>query len=205
MTLDLQTPALESAINEPQPSPESPQRQVVTVKKRSPTAKAVQETTSSITPEHPAAVFATQEMSSPLVVAAPSVPSSAGEIQMTEIATSGTAGAAAGKASGMGVNSESIIEQGRTRYLREHFMYIRDRIMGNIKYPEKARHMNWEGVVLISFMVTAEGGVESILIVSSSGFPLLDRNTIDALQQSAPFPKPPVPAKIGLPVTYKLR
>jgi outer membrane biosynthesis protein TonB len=49
-------------------------------------------------------------------------------------------------------------------------MYIRDRIMGNIKYPEKARHMNWEGVVLISFMVTAEGGVESILIVSSSGF-----------------------------------
>jgi protein TonB len=102
-------------------------------------------------------------------------------------------------------HEEGAALQGRIRYLREHFEYIRDRVMRNIEYPERARRMNWEGTVLMSFVVTTDGRADNITIFQSSGFPVLDRSAVEAIRRSVPFPKPPVAAQIVIPILYSLR
>jgi len=100
---------------------------------------------------------------------------------------------------------EGTALQARARYLKKHFEYIRIRVLGNIDYPDRARRMNWEGMVLVSFVVTADGLAENITILQSAGYPVLDRSVVEAIRRSVPFPKPPVPAQIVMPVVYSLK
>lgn len=95
-------------------------------------------------------------------------------------------------------------EESRAVYLKEHFTYIRDRIMRGILYPETARKMGWYGQVKIAFVVSEDGGVDDIRVVASSGFGELDRNAVDTVKKAAPFPRPPVSAEIRMAVTYRL-
>ena len=95
-------------------------------------------------------------------------------------------------------------EQSRAVYLKEHFVYIRDRINRNILYPEMARRMGWCGQVKIAFIVREDGGVNEIRVVDSSGFGVLDRNAVETVKKTAPFPRPPVRAEIRMAVTYRL-
>ena len=67
-----------------------------------------------------------------------------------------------------------------------------------------ARKMGWEGKVLLSFVISTNGYVETIKIIKSCGFKTLDQNAIKTVRQCAPFPSPPVNAELILPVTYRL-
>ncbi len=96
-------------------------------------------------------------------------------------------------------------ETAQERYLREHFLYIKDRILARIVYPNLARRMGWHGRVLTSFIIHVDGTVSDIRIVSSSGFKVLDQNAVSTIQDVSPFPKPPITAKIIIPITYRLR
>lgn len=100
-----------------------------------------------------------------------------------------------------GVVSVATQEQ---QYLKEHFLYIKDSIQGNITYPRMARKMGWQGRVLISFIICRDGSVKDIRIIESSGVKALDKNAVKVIQKIAPFPKPPVAAELIIPVTYKL-
>ncbi|NLN59221.1 MAG: energy transducer TonB [Deltaproteobacteria bacterium] len=104
-----------------------------------------------------------------------------------------------------GVPGEGEGETAEERYLREHFLYIRDRILARIVYPNLARRMGWHGRVLTSFVIHVDGTVSDVRIVSSSGFKVLDQNAVSTIRDVAPFPKPPIMAKIIIPVTYRLR
>lgn len=95
-------------------------------------------------------------------------------------------------------------ETARAAYLKEHFVYIRDRITGSIAYPHQARKMGWCGQVKIAFVVCEDGGVNDVKVVESSGFGLLDRNAVDTVKNVAPFPTPPVRAEIRMAITYQL-
>ena len=95
-------------------------------------------------------------------------------------------------------------ETARAAYLKEHFVYIRDRITGSIAYPHLARKMGWCGQVKIAFVVCEDGGVNDVKVVESSGFGLLDRNAVDTVKNVAPFPTPPVRAEIRMAITYRL-
>ncbi|MEW6676129.1 MAG: energy transducer TonB [Nitrospirota bacterium] len=95
-------------------------------------------------------------------------------------------------------------EEGRARYLKRHFSYIRDMIQRRLNYPKLAREMGWEGKVTVSFIVSESGYVEDIKVVSSSGFEILDKNATEAVRNTSPFPKPPVRAALIVPITYKL-
>ena len=53
-------------------------------------------------------------------------------------------------------------EVSRAAYLKEHFVYIRDRITGSISYPHMARKMGWCGQVKIAFVVCEDGGVNDV-------------------------------------------
>lgn len=92
----------------------------------------------------------------------------------------------------------------KERYLREHFLYIKARIIDRIVYPNLARRMGWHGNVLTSFVIHVDGTVSDIKILSSSGFTVLDENAIMTIREVSPFPRPPTIAKIIIPITYRL-
>ena len=96
-------------------------------------------------------------------------------------------------------------ESQQTRYLKEHFAYIRERIAGNLRYPGKARKMGWNGKLAVEFVILESGTVEHIRIAKSSGIALLDSDAEDTVRRSAPFPKPPVSARLIIPVEYVLQ
>ncbi len=91
------------------------------------------------------------------------------------------------------------------RYLREHFLYIKDRILRRIVYPNQARRMGWHGKVLTSFIIHLDGTVTDVRILNSSGFKILDDNAVTTIKEVSPFPKPPITAKIIIPISYRLR
>jgi len=94
--------------------------------------------------------------------------------------------------------------EGSADYVRAHFSYIRNLIMHRLEYPALARRMGWSGRVVIAFTVCEDGSVEKARVVESSGRDLLDHNAIEVVARAAPFPPPPVPAEIIMPITYAL-
>ena len=64
--------------------------------------------------------------------------------------------------------------------------------------------MGWQGKVKISFFISSDGHAKSIKIVESSGIGVLDKNAVEAVKSASPFPKPPVEAKLIIPVFYQL-
>jgi protein TonB len=100
-----------------------------------------------------------------------------------------------------GAGSVEGLKQG---YLKEYFSYIRDIVQKKISYPKIARKMGWEGKVLISFTVCRDGYAKDIIIKEGSGFELLDRNAVAAVQIASPFPKPPIEAQLIIPIKYTL-
>ncbi len=104
-------------------------------------------------------------------------------------------------AAGRGSSADEVPEQ---RYLSRQFAYIREQVMARLVYPPLARRQGWSGQVMVEFTVCADGSIEALRVVGSSGRSLLDRQALLAVQAAAPFPKPPVPARISLPVSFNL-
>lgn len=115
----------------------------------------------------------------------------------------GTAGERSDASSSMG-NAAGGQESARTKYLNDNFAYIRDKILRNVSYPDMARRKGWQGKVLLSFIVTANGSVREFRIIKSSGFPMLDKSAVKTVKDTAPFPRPPVEAQLVIPIVYRL-
>ncbi|MEN6622243.1 MAG: energy transducer TonB [Smithella sp.] len=121
----------------------------------------------------------------------------------------GSSGISKGKKGGLGINpgsgnSDSGKESARAKYLNDHFAYIRNKILRNISYPDAARRMGWQGKVLLSFIIKANGSVKGFNIIQSSGFTVLDKDAIETVKDTAPFPKPPAEAQLVIPIIYRL-
>ena len=122
----------------------------------------------------------------------------------------GRVGSGTGTVSGSGTAASDSVSQGesaetlRMRYLKEHFAYIRDLVAGNLKFPGLARRMGWSGKLAVEFVVRQDGTADTVRILKSSGVPLLDSDARDTVMRSAPFPKPPVSARLVLPIEYIL-
>lgn len=102
-------------------------------------------------------------------------------------------------------NSDGGKESAKAKYLNDHFAYIRDKILRNISYPDAARRMGWQGKVLLSFIIKANGSVKGFNVIQSSGFSILDKDAIETVKDTAPFPKPPAEAQLVIPIIYHLR
>jgi len=125
------------------------------------------------------------------------------EIKEGSPGTAGGTREGTGTGSGTG-NAEDGMESARTKYLNEHFAYIRNKILSNVSYPDPARRKGWQGKVLLSFVITADGSVRALKVIKSSGFILLDKNAIETVRDTAPFPRPPDEAQLVIPITYHL-
>ncbi|MEN6318407.1 MAG: energy transducer TonB [Syntrophaceae bacterium] len=116
-----------------------------------------------------------------------------------------TGGAKEGSGTRLGTgNAAAGKESAKAKYLNKHFAYIRDKILRNVSYPDAARRKGWQGKVLLSFIITADGSARALKIIKSSGFTMLDKSAIAAVKDTAPFPKPPVEAQLVIPIIYHL-
>lgn len=91
------------------------------------------------------------------------------------------------------------------RFLGQKLSLISEIVKKHLKYPYLARKRGWEGKVIVSFVLTKEGKVREVKVEKSSGYQVLDENTVSTLYGCAKyFPVPPVDVKVKLPVVYKL-
>jgi protein TonB len=78
------------------------------------------------------------------------------------------------------------------------------------RYPQEARSRREQGVAQLAFVIDREGHVLSSRIVTSSGFPALDEETLALVQRAQPFPAPPpevggAEIKFMVPVRFSIR
>lgn len=118
-----------------------------------------------------------------------------------------------GSGSGSGIGTGSLRGHGegfgegnaKSRYLREHFAYIRDLILKHLDYPPLAKKLGWMGSLTVSFVICENGYTEPVRIVKSSGYETLDQNVVRTIKHLQPFPRPPVKAELVIPVLYRLQ
>lgn len=80
---------------------------------------------------------------------------------------------------------------------------LRRRIEGAKQYPLQARRLGMEGTVEVEFRIAWDGSAEAVTVVKSSGYPLLDEASVDAIKRAAPLPV--VHGRIRVPISYRLR
>lgn len=79
---------------------------------------------------------------------------------------------------------------------------LRQRIENAKHYPAMARRLGMEGTVHVEFQIARDGSIETLNVVKSSGYPLLDEASVQAIKRAAPLPI--VPGKIRVPISYRL-
>jgi len=114
--------------------------------------------------------------------------------------TGGTSVASIGRAGPPGTAGETS-GGGQGAILRE----IRDSIMKNVIYPDRARRNGWEGRVIVSFTVYEDGSIRDARIVRSSGTLVLDDAAKEALKKSAIRTQFAKKIQVVLPIDYKLK
>lgn len=72
---------------------------------------------------------------------------------------------------------------------------VASKLRRSLRYPREARSKRIRGEVVVSFSVSANGGVSSVRIARSSGHSILDNAAKDAVRRAAPFPR--IPAGAG--------
>ena len=113
-------------------------------------------------------------------------------------------GSAAGAGSGSGPGIGGGLEVLRQIYRKEHFAYIQALVARRLVYPPQAARAGWTGRVLVSFLVREDGSVTEAMVSGGSGVLLLDQEALAAVRRAAPFPRPPVPARLVIPIEFDL-
>lgn len=84
------------------------------------------------------------------------------------------------------------------------FSYIKALLQKNLKYPPIARRNGWEGKVVVTFVIACDGSVRDIEVVETSGKALFDRNAVEVVLKSVPFPENDTETRILIPIVYSL-
>ena len=71
-------------------------------------------------------------------------------------------------------------------------------------YPSKAKRMEWEGDVTVSFVINCKGRVESITLEDSSGYDILDETVMRTVSRAWRFPKRDEAAHVWKTFAFRL-
>ena len=123
-----------------------------------------------------------------------------------------TTGRGAGTGSGIGSGSGTGDGSGSgpggggsvSHYVAANYSYILAHIQRQVVYPSQARMMGISGKAVYSFIIRQDGHIDSLSLVSSAGFDALDMAGLKAIRKASPFPAPPAPARIKVPIVFSL-
>jgi protein TonB len=90
-------------------------------------------------------------------------------------------------------------------YVKRNYNYLQRRIRDKLVYPAPARRAGIQGITEVTFTIHEDGKVSDVTIRKSSGHAVLDDAAIQTIIAAAPFPKPPAPARIAIPISFRLR
>jgi periplasmic protein TonB len=88
-------------------------------------------------------------------------------------------------------NSGSVSLNTRDPIYVTYFTKIKQMILSRWEYPELALRYGLEGKLSVEFTISANGQLERLRVVRSSGSHILDEEALRAIQAAAPFP--PIP------------
>jgi len=100
-------------------------------------------------------------------------------------------------------NSEAAVRT--AEYVRRNYSYIQRRIGNKLVYPSQARRAGIQGITELRFTIHEDGSVSGVTVRASSGYAILDEEAVAAVFAAAPFPRPYSPARIAIPISFKLR
>ena len=76
-------------------------------------------------------------------------------------------------------------------------------------YPDVARKKGWEGSVILRAQITTQGHVESLTLLKSSGYEILDQSATSAVRHWRFHPqqvdRQPTPSTVEIPVKFSLK
>jgi protein TonB len=75
--------------------------------------------------------------------------------------------------------------------INRYLSLLRKKLSGFIVYPKDAKDMGYIGVPTVNLTILEDGSVESVTIIKSSGYAILDKSAVEAVINSSPFEKPP--------------
>jgi protein TonB len=90
-------------------------------------------------------------------------------------------------------------------YVKRNYDYIQRRIRDRLAYPAQARRAGIQGTAELAFTIHEDGRVSDVKIVISSGSDLLDAAAVESIHAASPFKPPPTPARLSIPVAFRLR
>lgn len=103
------------------------------------------------------------------------------------------------------VNNEGrTIRYGSGSAYEKSFNYIREDILKNVRYPEKARRKGLQGKITLSFTVTETGLTRDVKVINGSGFSELDNSAKEAISRTTFSQKIPYKLFVILPIEYRL-
>jgi TonB family protein len=115
----------------------------------------------------------------------------------------GVGGVGAGFESADGLDGGAGRRGGSGRGGADWHQLLRDRIEQTKRYPAEARRQGIEGTAEVEFQVARDGSVTEVVVVRSSGFPILDHASVETIRRAVPLPA--IPGTIRIAISYRLR
>jgi pilus assembly protein CpaC len=93
--------------------------------------------------------------------------------------------------------------------LARYSSVVKNRILSNLLYPSAAREAGFQGEVRLRLLLSYRGELLQVKIKRSSGYNILDDNTLKVAKESVPYPPFPTSIKeeeiwVDIPIVYKL-
>ncbi|PLY02048.1 MAG: hypothetical protein C0623_04460 [Desulfuromonas sp.] len=82
--------------------------------------------------------------------------------------------------------------------------HLRGVVLRKLVYPIIARRQGWQGKLVLSFILCADGSVEELKVDESSGYKVLDRAALKAVNANTPFSGDYARTKVRLPINFQL-
>ena len=82
--------------------------------------------------------------------------------------------------------------------------HIRGEVLGRLNYPAVARRMGWCGKLILGFVLCADGSVEDLQVLESSGHKILARAAMLAVTANVPFSGGYPRTEVRLPINFQL-
>jgi len=91
-------------------------------------------------------------------------------------------------------------------YLKELIRYLNQQARERDLYPPIAKRLKIEGQVVVRVTINEDGTIDenSIKIVESSGYNVLDKGAIEILKKLQPYKKPPKRITVEIPIVFQI-